>query len=29
LVAVREWTEELFLLEEWEEWELWERLALD
>jgi hypothetical protein len=24
-----EWTEELFLLEEWEEWEEWERLARD
>ena len=24
-----EWTEELFLLEDWDEWEEWERLARD
>lgn len=29
LVAGIEWTEELFLLEEWDEWEEWERLVRD
>lgn len=29
LVAGMEWTDELFLLDEWEEWEEWDRLALD
>lgn len=29
LVVGIEWTEELFLLEEWDEWEEWERLVRD
>lgn len=29
LVVGMEWTEELFLLEEWDEWEEWERLVRD